>query len=63
MSTPALSLFVWEDGAPFDWLMNQYMTDQFPIPPDPTLDPLSQRQINVILRLANGTGVEGTAAA
>jgi hypothetical protein len=42
MSTPALSLFVWEDGAPFDWLMNQYMTAEFPFPPDPTLDPLSQ---------------------
>lgn len=62
MSTPALSLFVWEDGAPFDWLMNHYMTDEFPIPPDPTLDPLGQSELNAILHLANGTGLENTGA-
>ncbi len=61
MSRPALSLFLWEDGAVFDWLMNKYMTDEFPMPPDPTLDPLSQRELSQILHLANSTGVGGTA--
>ena len=38
---PALSLFLWEDGAPWDWLMNYFMNDPFPAAPDPTvLNPL-----------------------
>jgi len=61
MSTPALSLFVWEDGAPFDGLMNGYMTDEFPMPPDPTLAPLRQSEPNATLHLANGTGLGNTA--
>ena len=35
--TPALGLFLWEDGAEWDWLMNYNMNDPFPRPPDPTI--------------------------
>ena len=34
---PALSIFLWEDGAQWDWLMNHYMNDPFPQPPDPSI--------------------------
>ena len=34
---PALSLFVWEDGAQWDWMMNYVTNNPFPEPPDPTI--------------------------
>lgn len=37
--SPALSLLLWEDGAPFDWLMNDYMGWEFPIAIDPRVAP------------------------
>ena len=38
--SPALSVFVWQDGAPFDLMMNRYMSAQLPAGIDP-IDPMT----------------------
>lgn len=43
---------MWEGGAPFDWLMNKYMTWEFPLGIDPTIAPslLSNSSFVAILK-------------
>lgn len=37
LGNPGLGLFFWEDGAPFQFVVNQVMGEQFPDGLDPTL--------------------------
>jgi len=36
-SVPGLGIYMWADGASFEFVMNQEMGDQFPFGMDPTL--------------------------
>lgn len=61
---PALSVFIWQDGAAFDWRMNDYMISEFPTPPDPTVgsNGLSQDELIQRMRMGNSTDRGGTAS-
>ena len=51
---PALSLFLWEDGAQWDWIMNYITNDPFPEPPDPTIVSSLLRNGSYIEKIQSG---------
>ena len=64
---PGLSLFVWEDGAPFEFLMIQEETFEFPLGIDPTnteIGPSSSNNATLMagLRPANDSHAQEVSA-
>ena len=59
---PGLSLFMWKDGAPFEWLLNHENTLEFP----PGMDPVNPKSLlnnaTLMMGLRNG-GVMGNVSA
>ena len=64
---PGLSLFMWRDGAPFEWLLNHENTLEFPPgmdPVDPEAGPSLLNNATLIMGLRTGNmGVTGNASA
>ena len=52
---PGLSLFMWKDGAPFEWLLNHENTLDFP----PGMDPVNPRSGPSLSLLNNATLIMG----
>ena len=64
---PGLSLFMWEDGAPFEFLLVQEETFQFPLGMDPTNPDIGPSLLNNTtrragLRAANDSHAEEVSA-
>ena len=53
---PALSLFLWEDGAEWDWMMNYVTNDPSSEPPDPTIVGSLFRNESLIEKVQIGNG-------
>ena len=56
LGAPALSIFVWQDGAAFDGRMNDYMSAQFPA----GIDPRSAMALNNRVSLVGNLTVAGS---
>ena len=55
-----MSLFLWEDGAEWDWLMNYEMNDPFPEPPDPIVMNSLPSNGSFLERIGKSSGVQLT---
>ena len=54
---PALSIFIWEDGANFDRTMNDYMSAQFPAGIDASNPFMVRRRLSVFGNLTTLGGL------
>lgn len=48
LGSPALSVFVWQDGAEFDQTMNNYMNAPFPTGIDPSNPAVLQSKLSLL---------------
>ena len=64
---PGLSLFMWEDGAPFEWLLNHENILEFPdgvdpVTPESGLSLLNNATLIKDLRTGNGRAMSNVSA-